>query len=167
LRQILEDLRGCGADLKVVPAANLHLTLKFLGDIPDTQAPLILAKAREAGFPTGYRVDVRGLGAFPDWKKMNVVWAGISDDESALARSFALSERLFAELGLPTEPRPFTPHLTIARKRSDRDKERAKAVMEPHRSAAFGEVAIEGPVLFRSHLSSDGPTYERLGGVVA
>ena len=167
LRRVVEDLRGCGADLKVVPPENMHLTLKFLGEIHEQQPPVLLERLKKAGFPSAYTVRVGGIGAFPDWKKFNVVWAGIDDPTGSIARSFALSEQVFAELGFPVEPRPFSPHLTIARKRSDRDKDEAKRVLDPHRSEVFGDVLVEGPALFRSHLSAQGPTYERLGGTTA
>jgi len=167
LRALVDELRGCGADLKVVPPENMHVTLKFLGDIPDAQAPVLLEHLQKAGFPTRYTLRVENVGAFPDWKKFNVLWAGLTDPTGAMARSFALGEQVFGGLGFPLEPRPFSPHLTVARKRSDRDKDRAQAVLESHRNETFGEVNVQGPVLFRSHLSPQGPTYERLGGMTA
>lgn len=165
LRSLLEDLKASGADLKVVSPDNLHVTLKFLGEIPEAQGPVLLERLRKAGFPAGYTVRVQDVGAFPDWRKFNVLWAGLTDPDGAVSKSFALSEQVFAELGFPVEPRPFRAHLTIARKRSDRDKDNAKAVLDAHRNESFGEVRVEGPVLFRSHLSPEGPTYERLGVV--
>jgi len=166
LAQVLEELRACGADLKVVAPENLHVTLKFLGEIPEAQAEPILARLRAAGMPVDYSLEVRDVGAFPDWKKFNVVWAGLKD-QGELARSFALSEKTFAELGFPVEGRPFSPHVTVARKRSDRGKDSAKRVLDAHRNEAFGAVQVRGPVLFRSHLGPQGPTYERLGEVAA
>lgn len=161
---LLSQLEGCDADLKVVDAKNLHVTLKFLGDIPDAQAPLIVERLRGAGFPTNYRLDVRGVGAFPDWKKFNIVWVGLTDPEGHLGASFALSERLFAELGFPTEARPFSPHVTIARKRSDHGKDQAKAILNGHRDDEFGATVVPGPRLYKSTLTPQGPTYENLGG---
>jgi 2'-5' RNA ligase len=167
LRLVIDELRSTGADLKVVPPSNLHVTVKFLGEIPDAQAPVILERMRSAGFPSGFEVNVQGAGAFPDWKKFNVIWANVRDTQGELAASFALSERLFAELGFPVEPRPFTAHVTLARRRSDRGKEDAKRALERHRTEDFGNQRVPGPVLFRSHLGPQGPTYERLGGVAA
>ena len=166
LHKVLGDLRATGADLKVVPPENLHVTLKFLGEIPEAQGPVVLKRMKETGFPSGYDVTIHGAGAFPDWRRFNILWAGLRDGGGELASSFALSEKLFAELGFPVEPRPFTPHVTLARKRSDRGKEDAKKVLDPHRDSTFGVARVPGPVLFRSHLGPQGPTYERLGGVV-
>ena len=165
LSSLLEDLRGCGADLKVVDERNLHFTLKFLGDIPDAQADPIVSRLRKAEPPTGYRVVVRDVGAFPDWKKLNVLWAGLEDPEGNMARTFAITERVFAELGFPVEARPFSPHVTIARKRSDRGRDAAKAVLQAHRNESFGDVGVAGPTLFRSTLTPQGPIYEAVGGV--
>lgn len=164
---LTDELRQCGADLKVVDPRQVHLTLKFLGEIPEEQATPILERLRAAGFPTRYPVVLRDVGAFPDWKKMNVLWVGLEDPTGSLARSFALSEQVFAELGIPTETRPFSAHVTLARKRSDRGRERARDVLGTHRNERFGEATLEGPVLYRSTLTPEGPKYEALGSVVA
>lgn len=164
LESVLQELRQTPSDLKLVDAANLHVTLKFLGDIPDAQAPLIVKRLQEAGFPTQYPLTVRGVGAFPDWKRFNIVWIGLQDPGGQLGASFAISERLFAELGFPNEDRPFNPHVTIARRRGDRGKDQAKEVLGRHRDAEFGNVVVPGPRLYKSTLTAKGSVYEDLGG---
>lgn len=163
--RLLSELEACDADLKVVSPENLHLTLKFLGEIPDAQAGPILERLRAAAFPLRYRILLRDVGAFPDWRRFNILWLGLSDPEGRLSASFAVSERCFAELGFPPEARPFSPHVTIARKRSDRGRDAARRLLEAHRGETFGDVEVEGPVLFRSSLTPQGAVYERLGGV--
>lgn len=164
---LTEELRACGADLKVVDPRQVHLTLKFLGEIPEAQAAPILERLRAAGFPTHYPVVLRDVGAFPDWKKMNVIWVGLEDSSGSLGRSFALSEKAFAELGFPPEARPFSPHVTLARKRSDQGREQVRQVLTAHRNERFGEATISGPILYRSTLTPEGPRYEALGSVIA
>lgn len=163
--RLLKELVACGADLKVVAAENLHMTLKFLGEIPDARTGPILERLKGAGFPTRYRIPLQDVGAFPDWRRLNILWIGLSDPEGRVAASFALSERVFAELGFPPEARAFSPHVTIARKRGEGGRNAAQRVLESHRGERFGEVEFEGPVLFRSVLSPTGAVYERLGGV--
>jgi 2'-5' RNA ligase len=167
VERLLSELSACDADLKVVDAKNLHATLKFLGEIPDAQAPIVVERLRGAGLAQDYDLVVRGVGAFPDWKKLNIVWIGLHDEGGELARSFASTERLFAELGFPTEARAFSPHVTIARKRSDRGKDLAKQLLLGHRDDEFGTVRVPGPRLYRSTLTPQGPIYESLGGVGA
>lgn len=162
---LLEELRATGADFKLVEPENLHVTLKFLGEIPEAQADPILQRLRSAGFPTQYRLALRDVGAFPDWRRLNILWIGLTDPEGHVARSFALSERLFAELGFPSEDRPFSPHVTIGRKRGEAGRDAAKRVLEARRGESFGEVEIGGPVLLKSLLTPQGARYERLGGV--
>lgn len=165
VKGLLEELRSSGADVKVVEAGNLHVTLKFLGEIPEPQGAPILERLRSAAFPTRFRVQLRGVGAFPDWRRLNTLWVGLQDPEGHVGTCFALSERVFAELGFPPEPRAFSPHVTIARRRGDEGKDAAKRVLERHRDEVFGEVLVEGPILFRSTLTPQGPVYEALGGV--
>jgi len=165
--QLLDDLRSCGADYKVVEPKNFHLTVKFLGEIPEAQAAIILERLRAATLPRDYRVVLRDVGAFPDWKRLNILWIGLQDPEGALAKTIADAERSFAEIGFPRETRPFSPHATIARKRSERDRDAAKNVLSKHRNEEFGEIRVHAPVLFRSTLTPQGPVYEPLGEAVA
>lgn len=161
---LLKELQDTEADVKVVDPNNLHVTLKFLGDIPDPQAPIIVERLKSAGFPTGFPLSMRGVGAFPDWKRFNIVWIGLDDPGGHLAKCFAINERIFAELGFASEDRPFNPHITIARKRTDRGKDQAKAVLNPHRDDHFGDLTVPGPRLYKSTLTPQGPIYESQGG---
>jgi RNA 2',3'-cyclic 3'-phosphodiesterase len=161
---LLAELDACGADLKVVDPKNLHVTLKFLGDIPDAQSALIVERLKATDFPTQFPLGLRGVGAFPDWKKLNIVWIGLTDPTGSLARCFALNERVFGELGFPPEDRAFTAHITIARKRSDKGKELAKEILSKRRDHDFGQVVTPGPRLYKSTLTPQGPIYESLGG---
>ena len=164
---LLEELRGCGADLKVVAPNNLHATVKFLGDIPDAQAPIILERLRAAHLPRDYTIILEDVGAFPDWKRLNILWVGMKDPDGAVAATFAAAEKAFAEIGFLPETRPFSAHATIARKRSDAAKDRAKDVLARHRNETFGPVKVHGPVLYRSTLTPTGPVYEVVGETVA
>ena len=84
-----------------------------------------------------------------------------------MAKTIADAERSFAEIGFLRETRPFSPHATIARKRSERDRDAAKNVLSQHRNEEFGEIRVHAPVLFRSTLTPQGPVYESLGEAVA
>ncbi|MBI2077181.1 MAG: RNA 2',3'-cyclic phosphodiesterase [Euryarchaeota archaeon] len=167
VERLLDELRESGADLKVVAARNLHATVKFLGDIADAQAPIILERLRAARLPRDYAVALEDVGAFPDWKRFNVLWVGMKDRDGELAKTFVQAEKAFAEIGFIPETRPFSPHATIARKRSDSGKEGAKEVLSRHRNEAFGDVQVRGPVLYRSTLTPTGPVYEVVGEAFA
>src|SRR5687768_678098 len=121
--EILEAVRETKADVKPVDPRNLHVTLRFLGDIPEAQAGPILEALRREAMPKDYEVVLKSVGAFPDWKKLNVLWVGLQDPEGHVARSYAIAQRVFAGLGFPDEDRGFRPHVTIARKRGEPGKE--------------------------------------------
>lgn len=112
----LRDLLGRG--VAWVAAPSLHVTLKFLGDIPEAlveRLRLVLApEVRKLG-PISLRVG--GVGAFPSMGRPNVLWVGV-DANPALARLYHLVEDACASLGAPRERRPFHPHVTIGRVRA-------------------------------------------------
>ena len=112
LRQSL----GQGAPITWVPTANLHLTLKFLGDIEAETAEAIGdVLGRRVANRSPFEVRARGAGAFPDPQRPRVLWVGLEDNAGALVTLAADVERWMEDLGHPREVRPFTPHLTLGR----------------------------------------------------
>jgi 2'-5' RNA ligase len=93
-----------------------HLTLKFLGDVPQKQLPSLEAALREAvkGCPA-FNLTAKGLGCFPRIKRPKVVWIGIHAEQDYLYQLRDRIEGQVAPLGYPTEDRPFSPHLTLGR----------------------------------------------------
>jgi 2'-5' RNA ligase len=101
--------------VKWVPPDGIHITLKFLGEVPEQRQPELVRALGEAviGARTVTLV-VSGAGAFPDPQRPRVLWAGIAPDP-AIELLADRVERVFAPLGFPTEGRAFRPHLTLAR----------------------------------------------------
>ena len=99
-----------------VPATNLHVTLRFLGEMPRETA-FALRDRLVAGVAgrRSFGLQVRGVGAFPEIGRPRVLWVGLRDDEGALARLAAEVGGWVDELGFAPEPRPFHPHLTLGR----------------------------------------------------
>jgi len=148
-----------------VPAGNLHLTLKFLGDVSPTNLPFLTQMlAREAGQQAGFSMQVGGLGAFPNSRRPRVIWIGIRAPEtlSALARSLESATR---RLGYPPEERPFSPHLTIGRVKqaaSPSDLQRVHAALEATQVGPLGGADISAVHLMKSDLRPTGSVYTRL-----
>jgi len=146
---------------------NLHLTLKFLGDISVSQIPTLSeACTIAAGQLEPFELVVKGCGIFPPHGRPKVLWVGISSVEPETTQSPLLHlqrsiEDICAAAGFPREPRPYRPHLTIARLRESRD---SRALAEQHRLIAFPPHAfiVTGLVVFRSELSSKGSTHASL-----
>jgi RNA 2',3'-cyclic 3'-phosphodiesterase len=107
---------GCPSSLKWVNPGNIHLTLKFLGNIETKQIESILHSIKEAvqGFQP-FILNITDLGVFPNLRNIQVVWVGLNGDTQILLDLQKKVESNLAPLGFPVEKRPFTAHLTLAR----------------------------------------------------
>ena len=138
---------------------NLHLTLKFLGDIPPTRVEA-LSRAAEQSTRNLHPFELRvaGCGSFPPRGTPRVLWIGIDDQQSLLDRLYGALENNCAEEGFGRERRPFNPHLTIARIRRPLG---ARSLAELHNQTGFERMAfaVEELRVIRSELSSEGSRY--------
>jgi 2'-5' RNA ligase len=149
---------------------SLHVTLKFLGEIEETQVDRIRTALTEAlNECERFTVDVDGVGTFPDARAPRVIWAGLkaTDGEHPLIRLAAVVEQALVPLGFPTEKRPFSPHLTLARVkdggRAAAQALRASDLISMTRTTGqIGTLAVEEVVLMRSDLRPTGSVYTRL-----
>ena len=139
--------------------ANLHLTLKFLGEIPQTSvSDFSQAASRVVVDATPFSIQLEETGAFPSHGQARVLWLGINDPSGKLVDLHGRLETESANSGFAKETRPFHPHLTIARLRQP---DRARALAVAHKQMEFESVQIDVTelVVIRSELSSDGSKY--------
>jgi 2'-5' RNA ligase len=139
--------------------ANLHLTLKFLGEIPTTSVTdfsTAMSLAVTEVQPFSIRFEQTGI--FPTHGQPRVLWIGINDQSSKLAELHARIEEESARAGFAKETRPFHPHLTIARLRHA---DNARALTVAHKQMEFEpvEIAVAELLVIRSELSSEGSKY--------
>lgn len=153
----LVDLARRGAALKVVDPELYHLTLKFLGDVPDDAVPgIVEAMERAASKAEPFTCRLRGVGAFPDTGYIAVVWAGIEGADALADVAASLNEDL---AHLRDEKRPFSPHLTLARMKGASGKEEVQAFLKTHADDALDELTVDAIRLKRSELGPEGPSY--------
>ncbi|MBN2655214.1 MAG: RNA 2',3'-cyclic phosphodiesterase [Nitrospirae bacterium] len=148
--------------LKPVYPDNIHLTLKFLGELKDSEVELI---KKSLVFISqkhhGFSLSIKGIGAFPDMRKPSIVWAGIEESEELLS-IWPDVENAAAEMGFQKEFRRFSPHLTIGRiKDPDKAIGLAEAIL-PHKDAFFGSIDVTCFSLMKSQLKPEGPVYSAL-----
>ena len=159
LQRVQEQLRHSGADLKLSEGGSTHVTLKFLGDTPATFVEKIENAVRNAAKGIKpFEMTVRGAGAFPSSAEPRVVWAGLEHAEPLSVMARRLEDEMH-RLAFPRERRDFTPHITLARVRSPRGRERLAAVLAEHAGEDFGKVKVQRVLLMRSELAPKGPTY--------
>lgn len=149
------------ADLKFVEPKNIHITLRFLGNITPIMVEKIFEEMKKVQF-TSFNAKLNGIGAFPNLRYPRVLWVGITEGADKLRNIFDQLEPRLRSLGFTPDPKGFSPHLTIARVRSGRNKaELAKCVTENARYD-FGIVKAECLRLKRSDLTPKGPIYSTL-----
>ena len=156
------ELKKSQADVRWVPPGNIHITLKFFGNLPDAEVPPIISAARQAASQQApLSLKVLGAGAFPSSRSPRVVWLGLGGDLLPLSQFFHRLEKAFAQLGYPPEGRAFNPHLTLGRVRSPEGR--------PQLSRTLEKLVVDWPpfqvreiILYQSVLSPRGSTYTPL-----
>ncbi len=163
LVRVQEALGRAGADVKWVEEENLHLSLKFLGELSEDGVGRLsaLLSAEALRWPR-LRLAYAGVGAFPERGAPRVVWAGCSGDLEKAAGLAAALERAAEQVGVPRENRLFVAHVTLGRVKSTRRLRPLAAAIENQREAAFGSEEAGEFVLYRSTLTPEGPIYEEV-----
>lgn len=163
LTQFQDQLRATGAHVKWVESNNLHITLKFLGATPETHIEVL----KKAGNNTAAKVkpfDVSwsGFGAFPDYKRPKVIWAGVSRGEDLLEMFHLKLDSELTDFGFPPEKKKFKPHLTIGRVKSFRGLSELSRIIEKNKNSQLGEMRVNSFSLQCSTLTPSGPIYREI-----
>ena len=156
VQQRLSGLANGLPGARWVKPENLHLTLRFLGEVDNLAAADVddaLAKIRSPGFD----LSLNGIGHFGEGRKLRALWVGV-DAIDELMRLQEKIEQALIRLGLPPEPRKFKPHITLARFKSNPGT-RLQAYLADHNLVRAGPIAIASFELYSSFASADGPIY--------
>ena len=150
--------------VKWVRPENIHLSLKFLGDVEETREPeLVAALQRAAGSgnePLPLTLQITGFGVFPDYHRPHVLWAGVTPDPG-LERLQHGVEQAFAPLGFPSEARAFRPHVTLGRAGRDAKPRDFNGLEEILAATDFdATVTVTEVDLMQSTLQPSGPVYQ-------
>jgi 2'-5' RNA ligase len=148
---------------------NIHLTLKFLGQVPTAQIDAIsLALKRAVSGMHVFPFEVMNSGCFPDALRPRVIWVGVDEPTGALHALQRAVETAIAPLGYPTEARAFQPHLTLGRTARDVkpiDLHKLGELVTATRVGLLGHVHADELVLFQSDLTPGGSMYTALARV--
>ena len=120
--QVQTVLRKTGADVSWVKPQNVHITLKFLGEIKEEKIDEVSqAVEKSVKGLKSFKVNLLGLGGFPNLKRPRVIWIGIEKGKEILAELYPKVEEEFFKIGFAKENRAFAPHLTIGRVKSPKN----------------------------------------------
>jgi RNA 2',3'-cyclic 3'-phosphodiesterase len=161
--ELINILRAADADVKWVEVHNLHLTLQFLGEAPESEIAAV-CKAVEQGAARvePFDLEIGSAGAFPNSNRPRTLWIGAkagSDQMAELHDKVALE---LAHLGYRDEDRKFQTHLTIGRTRSGKNVATLGQLLKQHADFSAGRMRVEKATVFSSQLQKGGPIYEVL-----
>ncbi len=149
--------------------ANIHLTLKFLGDVAAERLDAVMAAlAAAVGDFAPFQLEVGGLGVFPNPNRVRVVWVAVSGETGQLLALQRAVEDAMEGLGFPGESRPFTPHLTLARVRDRTRPDERQAIGQLVASiefAALAHIDVDAVHLMSSRLAPGGAVHGHTGSV--
>lgn len=158
LAEFVNSLRAVSPQTRWVRPENLHVTLKFIGEVPETKLAPIRTALAQVRSDRPVTLGFRGIGFFPNEKHPRVLWAGIE----ALPNLKTLVEEIEKStetLGVPREQRPFSPHLTLARFEPPRVPEKLREAIQENAGREFGSLRMHQFHLIESKLKPSGAEY--------
>jgi 2'-5' RNA ligase len=162
--KLVEELRAASADVTWVKPHNMHLTVKFLGDVTAEKIPHVCQTvARAVAGLTPFDLEIRGVGAFPNTARPRTIWLATGTGETQLADVAERIETALMDLGFAREGRPFRGHLTLGRvRRPGPALAELTRMLNERADLELGQATIREVVVFSSQLDRCGPIYEVL-----
>ena len=162
LSLLQSDLKKATGDIKWVKPGNIHLTLKFLGEVREEKIPQITQALKEsASRIKPFAIEIKNPGVFPNWRAPRILWVSVENGKDKLRDLSAYLGRALIQLKFPPERREFSPHITLGRIKSGLNKDiLVKRIKEINFTSMHQE--ISSIVLYKSALSCGGPVYEKL-----
>jgi len=147
--------------MKFVEDHNLHITVKFIGDVPEKRISSLVSSLHEIAADP-FEICIKGSGGFPlKDRHARVLWTGVAKSEPLLRLFDAVDRRLFS-VGIPRDKNPFFPHLTIARAKTEIEKDLFDFI-QSNSTKVFGTFLVKEFYLYKSELTNTGPVYSRIG----
>lgn len=160
LGELVIRLRDRDVRARWVPPEQMHLTLRFLGDVPPEDAErygeMLALRMRDYG---RFLLKARGVGAFPNVRRPGVIWAGVEALRSPLYGVQEAAEEEAWAIGLAQEKREFRPHVTVGRMRDPRNPRGVQAALQAEQGFDAGAFAAECVALYASSPTPQGPHY--------
>jgi 2'-5' RNA ligase len=161
--KVQKEIKSYGLKIRWVRPENIHLTLKFLGDIKKTDTEKVARAVSES--VTGYppiSLAVKGIGVFPGIKRPRVIWLGVSNQLDTLTVLQKTLDEKLEEIGFPKEKRPFRGHLTLGRIKSKIDPKTLNTVLKEFIQFESERFFADRIILYKSELKPKGAVYTKL-----
>jgi 2'-5' RNA ligase len=161
VRDLIGRLQRARADVRWIRPEGMHLTLKFIGEIPEEKVSAIHQALAGVGSPQPVTVEFRELGCFPNERRPRVLWVGVQASDN-LAPLAGQVEAALEPLGIEREDRYYVPHLTLGRFKSPKRADKLQEEIAALPSIEFGRFETGEFFLFQSKLSPAGAQYTKL-----
>ncbi len=155
LQQELSQFEG----INLVSSDNFHFTLKFLGDVEENKIEEIKELLKTIDFGNKFSINIKKIGVFPNSQYVKVIWLGVEEDQQAKSLFQKVEEKLGKQFPQDFE---FTTHLTLARVKFVKDKERLLEFLQQNKEVEVGETEVNKVILYESVLTPEGPKYSIL-----
>jgi len=155
--EIQESIKDLGK-LTLVKPENIHITMKFLGEVEEGKIPDINKRLDNLSELQSFDISLKGVGVFPSMDYIRVVWVGVDKGADRITEIHSEIDRKLNELNFKKD-KNFHPHLTIARVKFLKKKEELRNIIQKDSAMDFGSFKAERIELMRSRLSPKGPEY--------
>jgi len=162
ISRLIIDLKKFNGDIRWVPIKNVHITLRFLGDIKKEMIEDIKKAIKNTiKEEKKFILNIRGTGVFPEQKKPRVLWVGI-DNSQKLLSIYQKIQKEIEILGFQKEKRNFNPHITIGRVKSNKGIRRVIKELIRFNNKEFGKIHVDKIMLMQSILKPTGAEYKEI-----
>ena len=162
IQTVQHQLKSHKLDVKWVKPQNIHLTLRFLGDITaETVASVEKAMAGAVKDIPPFLLTPKGLGAFPGFNRPRVLWMGLDGDLDVLNNLYQRLEEQLEALGFEKEKRPYSGHLTLGRAKGKLDPIKMVDIAGQYKGFSADAFRVKDVILFKSDLKPTGAVYEK------
>lgn len=166
LARDLVILKGQAPLVKWSRLENLHLTLRFLGDVKEDDLQELFDVLEEWIAPCrAFALEMKGIGVFPNWRHPRVVWAGCGEGSDDAVQLADVVKGACFELGYEREKRPFQPHLTLGRVKLPADAMGLEGAAAALLHKVYGFLDADAVVVFMSSLRRTGPVYSPMARI--
>jgi len=164
--KVQEQLKKSNVDASWPRPDGVHLTLKFLGEAPESKISEMVSALRTAAEGTGLlRLEVRGVGTFPNPKNARVAWIGLGGDVEKLVKLQLAVEEAMVRINMAREERKFTPHLTLGRIKFIRSRDKWLKALDEIKDISLPGFDVTAVSLMKSELKPSGAVYTEMGRV--
>jgi 2'-5' RNA ligase len=159
IKELIQAIKKAQADVKLVEPENIHITLKFLGDVCEDQTNNIVSIITNACIDSKpFFLDLVGTDVFPNRDYIKIIWVGLKHIESIEPIAMHINEKL-GRLGFDKDKRSFSPHVTIGRVRTAKNKQKLLSTIQQFQNVEFGKQKVDSIKLMKSVLTPKGPLY--------